>query len=212
MTEPLMSITFRMLSAGLALASLSACVVTEVIEADSFDSVATGHYSHYSAAARKAQILDEDCRWPCYRMGDGASIGYFPPRLSARVKAAGPIFPVIPMPGEGTSYGEESFFIGLQVRPGLRSLLILEPAEYRLQLKGHPEPLAPVKAMSCQGNEVSMSGLAVFGSPRCFILVFDVARGEVQDFVLQPAIVEVDEISYMFPDVEWTRGTYSWAE
>jgi len=196
---------------GLILVSLHGCIVTRVIEAESFDSIATERYSNVLPLARKADVLDEDCRWPCYRMGE-TKIGYFPPRQSENVKAAGPVVPVFPAPGEGKSFADTPFFVGLQLRPGLRSVMILEPEKYLVRLAGNDEPLVPVEVRDCTGGNVDTARVAVFGSARCLLLIYDITRGEVQEFVLVPANVEVDEVLYTFPDIEWTRGTYSWAE
>jgi len=192
-------------------ATVPACIVTSVIEAESYDSHTTDHYTHFSPQARKAEILDPDCRWPCYELG-GTAVGFFPPKQSQDVKAAGPIFPIFPAPGKGTSYAEELFFIGLQVRPGRNGFLILEPSDYLVTVPGRAEPLTPIVVEDCYGNPVAKTGLTVLGSARCFALYYGIERGEVQQFTLAPASIEADEILYMFPDVEWTPGTYSWAE
>jgi hypothetical protein len=188
-----------------------ACIVTSVVEAESYDSHATNNYTYFKPQAREADVLDADCRWPCYRLG-AAAVGFFPPKQSKNVKATGPLLPIFPAPGEGTSYAQEQFFIGLQVRPGQNSFLILEPSEYLVTVPGRAEALAPVVVEDCHGNPVPHTRLTAFGSARCFILYYGINRAEAQQFTLAPANIEADEIVYMFPDIEWTPGTYSWAE
>ncbi|MEJ2129763.1 MAG: hypothetical protein P8X81_13100 [Woeseiaceae bacterium] len=191
--------------------TLPACIVTSVVEAESYDSHITDHYTHFTPDGRKATPLDAECRWPCYKLG-GTAVGFFPPKQSVDVKAAGPIFPIFPAPGEGTSYAEWQFFVGLQVRPGKNGFLILDPSQYLVTIPGREETLAPIAVEDCSGNTVSMTGLTVFGSARCFVLYYDLERGDAREFTLAPASIEADEILYMFPDVVWTPGTYSWAE
>jgi hypothetical protein len=185
--------------------------MTSVVEAESYDSHATDHYTQFSPQARKAEIFDADCRWPCYELG-GTVVGFFPSKQSKNVKATGPIFPVFPVPGKGTSFADELFFIGLQVRPGLNGFLILEPSNYLVTVPGRTEALTPNIVEDCYGNPVAHTRLTVLGSAQCFLLFYGIERGEVQQFTLAPASIEADEILYMFPDIEWTPGSYSWVE
>jgi hypothetical protein len=192
-------------------AVLSACLVTTVTETESFDSAVTDNYSHLTGQTQKAQVLDPECRWPCYRLGE-SKVSFFPSKRSDNVKAAGPIVPIFPAPGEGTSYGDSLFFVGIHVHPGSSSFLILQPTEYRISVEGVDETLVPVTVEDCYGYPVDKSDLHVYGVKRCYVLYFGITRDEVEHFTLIPANIEADQIQYAFPDVDWVPGTYTWVE
>jgi len=185
----------------------SGCFVSTVTETESFSSITTDNYSHDSAQANKA-ISYSSGRTNYFNTG-GSTIGFFPPALSANLKAIGPIVPVIPAPGKGTSYADELFFVGVTVRPGPTSLVILEPSQYLVSVHGRGEPIAPVTVSQCNGDTASNTRLAVFGSARCFRLYFGISRGDVQRFRLIPANAVVDDVLYVFPDIDWVPTSYT---
>ena len=190
---------------------LSACIVTTVTEVASFDSIETGKYSHWSAQAEKAEVLDPDCRWLCYRLGEN-KIAFSPPSRGANVKAAGPIIPVFPAPGKGKDFSDSLLFVGIHVHPGPTSFLILDPEQYLVSVDGAEKPLAPVAVEDCRGNPVQEVELQVYGSYHCYLFFYGITRGEVERFTLMPASIEADEILYMFSDINWEPSSFIWVE
>lgn len=192
-------------------AVLSGCIVTTVTEAESYDAIATAHYSQQPEQALSAEVLDPNCRWPCYRLGE-SKISFFPPKRSANVKAVGPIVPILPAPGKGTDYGDSLFFVGIHVHPGPSSFVILDPTKYLVTIQDSAGSLAPIIVEDCYGNPASKTELRVYGTNHCYVLFYGISRGEVERFTLMPASIEADDILYMFPDVDWGPDSYVWVE
>jgi hypothetical protein len=206
-----MSRTVKAVSIAAVGCMLPGCIVTTVTEAESYDSIVTQNYSWHSEEAQPAQALDPECRWPCYSIGE-SEISFFPSKRSANVKAAGPIIPILPAPGKGTDYGDLLFFVGVHVHPGRNSFLTLDPSKYLISVDGHDDSLAPVAVKDCYGNPANLSNLQVYGSNQCFIFHYGISRENVLRFTLMPANVEADQITFMFPDINWIPGSYTWVE
>ena len=109
--------------------ALCGCFVTIVGEYESYAGVATENYSASAEGALPA--YEKNPNLPVKAFVFGASQIYFqPPWRSDNVQAAGPLIPIFPAPGKGTDFGENPFFIWLEVTPGSSSFVIFDPAEY----------------------------------------------------------------------------------
>jgi len=186
----------------LALAPVSACIVSAVIETETFESQDTSNYSHNLTGAATANA----CGTRCFMAGK-STVTFAPPLAASNVKAAGPILPIVPAPGKGTSYGDQQFRLGMYIYPGKTSVSTAQPLDNRILVEGRPEPLAPIKVEDCDEEPLEETSLSIFGHTQCLVLYFDITIGEIETFTLVPAPVVTDGVTYVLPDVEWKRST-----
>ena len=128
------------------------------------------------------------------------------------MKAVGPIIPVFPALGKGKDFSDSLLFVGIHVHPGPSSFLILDPTQYLVSVDGSEKLLAPVTVEDCRGNSVGKAELHVYGSYHCYLFSYGITRGEVERFTLMPASIEADEILYMFSDINWEPGSFTFVE
>jgi len=190
---------------------LSGCLVTVVGEYETYAGTATDRFSSSVDGALPA--YEKHPTSPTKAFVFGANhIVFQPPWRSDNVQAAGPLIPIIPVPGEGSDFGENQFFILIEITPGPASFLILNPAEYLLTVEGSDTPLAPFQMKDCDSNDVELSQLRFYGSRQCRGLYYDITIGEVTRFTFTPATIEADERFYIFPDIEYQTDTYGYVQ
>ena len=185
---------------------LAGCSV--IADVETYDAVETGRYSSAAEDSVLAFMpYGQECRWPCYRIGL-SSVFLYPASRGDNLIAIGPILPILPAPGSGSDYDEANFFITVHVRPGNVSLVIFSPGDFQIRQADDAPPIAPNKVSDCEDGKPSPDIVRIFGETQCVRIEFPVTHGDLEEFVLIPALFESDGATHALPDLKWRPWTY----
>jgi len=190
----------------LVLGSLSGCA-GYLIEYGSYIGEPTAAYEATSDPAQRAEAE----KWT------GSKFWYFPlgesrahytmPTYSKNMLSAGPVLPVIPVPGKG-EYKGGPFVVSLHIKPGRKSFVVFDPYENLIIFEGSREPVAPSYWSGCKTAEEDPRARA-YGWGCTVKLYFDGKTTMIVDrFVLLPGSIDADEVIYVLPKIQYERGKY----
>jgi len=186
---------------------LSGCAIAVVTDVETYDAVATDRYSHSLEDAVPVGAIDAESSSRCFRI-ESSLICFYPALRGVDVKAVGLVVPMLPAPGPGQDYGGDFFYLEVRVRPGNTGLVTFRPNDFLIRREGDEDAIEPQLVSRCDDSESGLDVVQVYGYPQCFRIEYPVLRADLEQFLMVPAVVDVDNTLHVLPDLQWSQSSY----
>jgi len=144
-------------------------------------------------------------------LGDDSAAGILTPVTSHNLLSTGPIIPVIPVPGGRERIGPGPFVLGLNLLPGPRSFLIVDPEQLLVRFDGVPEPVRPSRWRTVRSAcfvSQEPPEVRAYGEGCLVVYEFDgMTTASVEQFTVSLPVIDADEVVYAMTDVDFEHGT-----
>ena len=202
----------KALACAMIIGVLAGCAVGVLVEYGTFIGTPTANYSRTPDEARQASDRNPRSKLRRFPLGE-SNVDFSTQVFSRNMLAIGPVLPVIPTPGEGETFDENPFHVDVHVSPGRKSFLILNPEESLILFEDSVSPVAPTSwtpmsdRMGCTVSEQPPE-IRAYGAGCTVMLFYDgKTAANVNRFTLMPAPIDGDEVLYVFPDIDYERGS-----
>jgi hypothetical protein len=183
-------------------ATIVGCGIIAEIEHYTF--VTTDHFSHRSQNAKVALALPNST-FKSFVFKD-TTMRIEPAQRLYNIQYISPF----PAPGKGTDYSDNTFFMTFDFDSAPWEVLTFEPAQFVISVEGGAGSMAPERMEDCEGNEMELSKLRLDDASTCLRLYYPMKIRDVARFTLICPIINASGTLYMFPDIDYQPGTYTY--